>query len=192
TDALQASAGSRPAADSIQVGDLLSGPFPMNEPMSSDEAGRFALLLDLLPAMVYGLDAEGRMCLWNRECERVLGYSKEQVLGRTRLELYPRMYPAPAYRQWVIGRVAGQQYRDLETNIAAADGTTRICSWSNLSADVPVPGLPVWGVGVDVTDRRHTENALRESERLMNSVLGQLPGLAYRCLVDRNWSGLFA
>jgi PAS domain S-box-containing protein len=164
----------------------------MNEPISSDEARRFALLLDLLPAMLYGLDGEGRMCLWNRECERVLGYSKEQVLGRTRLELYHRMYPDPAYRQWVIGRVAGHQYRDLETNIVAADGTTRVCSWSNLSAHVPVPGLPVWGVGIDVTDRKRTEDALRESDRLMNSVLGQLPGLAYRCLVDRNWTVLFA
>jgi PAS domain S-box-containing protein len=157
-----------------------------------EERNRLTVLLDHLPAMIYGLDAEGRFCLWNRECERVLGFSKEEILGRTRLELYERMYPDATYREWVLAQVAGHRYRNLETTITAADGTMRVCSWSNFSADVQIPGLPVWGVGVDVTDRRRTEDALLENERLMNSVLGQLPGLAYRCLVDRSWTALFA
>jgi PAS domain S-box-containing protein len=156
------------------------------------EAQRLTVLLDHLPVMVYGLDGDGGFCLWNRECERVLGYRKQDVLGRTRLKLYERMYPDPDYRDWVLAQVASHHYRDLETTVTAADGTPRIVSWSNFSADVRVPGLSVWGVGVDVTDRKRTEDALRENERLMNSVLGQLPGLAYRCLVDRNWSVLFA
>jgi PAS domain S-box-containing protein len=45
---------------------------------------------------------------------------------------------------------------------------------------------------VEIVQRRRADQALRESERLMNSILGQLPGLAYRCLVDRNWTALFA
>ncbi len=162
------------------------------EQAAHEERNRLTILLDHLPAMVYGLDPDGRFCLWNRECERVLGYRQEDVLGRTRLDLYHRMYPDPEYRAWVVARVAGHHYRDLETSVTAADGTALVCSWSNFSAQVRVPGMPVWGVGVDVTDRRRTEDALRENERLMNSVLGQLPGLAYRCLVDRDWTVLFA
>jgi PAS domain S-box-containing protein len=157
-----------------------------------EEGNRLTVLLENLPAMVYGLNAEGRFCLWNRECERVLGYAKAEILGRTRLELFQRMYPDASYREWVRAQIAGHRYRNLETTIVAADGTRRVCSWSNFSADVQIPSLPVWGVGIDVTDRRRSEDALRENERLMNSVLGQLPGLAYRCLVDRNWTVLFA
>jgi PAS domain S-box-containing protein len=142
------------------------------------ERNRLTTLLDHLPAMVYALDADGRFCLWNRECERVLGYTKEEILGRTRLDLYRRMYPDETYREWVLGRVAGHRYRDLETTPRAADGTVRVCSWSNFSADVRIPGLPVWGVGIDVTDRKRSEEALRQAnDRLDLAVRGSNVGL---------------
>jgi PAS domain S-box-containing protein len=170
----------------------ITGEHARAEDSLREERNRLTILLDHLPAMVYGLDADGRFCLWNRECERVLGYRKEEILGTTRLQLFERMYPDRGYRDWVRAQVAGHSYRGLETNIVAADGSLRVCSWTNFSAHVQIPGLTVWGVGVDVTDRRRSEDALRENERLMNSVLGQLPGLAYRCLVDRDWTVLFA
>jgi two-component system, sensor histidine kinase and response regulator len=149
-------------------------------------------LLDHVPVMVFGVDGESRYCLWNRECERVLGYSRDEVLGRTRRELYPHWYPDPSYREWVFAQALSHDYRDLETTIIARDGTPRICSWSNLSSHMRIPGLSVWGVGIDVTERKAAEEALRENQRQMNSLLDQLPGLAYRCLPDEDWTGLFA
>jgi PAS domain S-box-containing protein len=142
--------------------------------------------------MVYGLNEAGRFCLWNRESVRVLGYTREEVLRMTRPELFQHMYPDPGYRDRVLAQVSSHRYRDLETTPVAADGSRRVVSWSNFSADVRVPGLTVWGVGIDVTSRKQTEEALHESERLMSSVMGQLPGLAYRCLVDRQWTVLYA
>jgi PAS domain S-box-containing protein len=142
------------------------------------ERNQLTVLLDHLPVMVYGLDGQGRFCLWNRECERVLGYRREEVLGRTRLELYQRMYPDPAYRDWVVAQVASHRYRDLETTPTIADGTTRVCSWSNFSAEVRIAGLSVWGVGVDVTERKCTEQALRQANaRLDLAVRGSNVGI---------------
>ena len=142
------------------------------------EKNRLTILLDHLPAMVYGLDADNRFCLWNRECERVLGYSKEEILGRTRQELFHRMYPDATYRAWVMAQIAGHRYRDFETTPLAADGTRRVCSWSNFSADVRIPGLSVWGVGIDVTERKRSEEALRHANaRLDLAVRGSNVGL---------------
>jgi PAS domain S-box-containing protein len=157
-----------------------------------EQKNQLTVLLDHLPVMVFGVGADGRYCLWNRECERVLGYASHDVLGRTRRELYEHWYPDPIYRDWVFAQAMTHDYRDLETTIITRDGTPRVCSWSNFSTRVRIPGLSIWGIGVDSTDRKHAEDALRESERLLNSVLGQLPGLAYRCLTDQNWTALFA
>ena len=40
----------------------------------------------------------------------------------------------------------------------------------------------------DITERKAIEKALRESERSKSVLLSHLPGLAYRCNYDRNWT----
>ena len=44
----------------------------------------------------------------------------------------------------------------------------------------------------NVDDLKHAEQALGERERQLDSLLGHLPGLAYRALADDHWSALFA
>src|SRR5258707_13519908 len=41
-------------------------------------------------------------------------------------------------------------------------------------------------------DLRQAEEHLRERERELESLLGHLPGLAYRALADDHWTALFA
>src|SRR6476620_1988528 len=41
-------------------------------------------------------------------------------------------------------------------------------------------------------DLRQAEQQLRERERQLESLLGHLPGLAYRALADEHWTALFA
>lgn len=43
----------------------------------------------------------------------------------------------------------------------------------------------------DITDRKRIEEELLESERSKSVLLSHLPGLAYRCLYDRQWTMLF-
>ena len=44
---------------------------------------------------------------------------------------------------------------------------------------------------VDITDRKEMEHALQESERSKSVLLSHLPGMAYRCLFDRDWTMQF-
>jgi PAS domain S-box-containing protein len=48
------------------------------------------------------------------------------------------------------------------------------------------------GTCIDVTALKRAEEALRERERQLDSLMGHLPGLAYRALADDHWTALFA
>src|SRR5262245_50808921 len=40
---------------------------------------RLRTILEHAPVMIDSFDADGRVLLWNRECERTLGVSKEEI-----------------------------------------------------------------------------------------------------------------
>src|SRR5439155_635526 len=44
----------------------------------------------------------------------------------------------------------------------------------------------------NIDDLRQAEQQLRERERQLESLMGHLPGLAYRALADEHWTALFA
>lgn len=51
-------------------------------------------------------------------------------------------------------------------------------------------GIPVRVIGssLDLTERVKAQAALQESERRLATTIGNLPGMVYRCLNDRDWS----
>jgi PAS domain S-box-containing protein len=117
-------------------------------------------VLQQMPVMLDAFDANGNIICWNQECERVTGYSADEVFGNpTIMELF---YPDAAYRQQMMNvwMEQGNNYRNWEWNLVCKDGSTRTIAWSNLSAQFPVPGWASWGVGVDVTDSIQTTAAL--------------------------------
>ncbi|MDP2207913.1 MAG: PAS domain S-box protein [Bacteroidota bacterium] len=46
----------------------------------------------------------------------------------------------------------------------------------------------IQGIAHDITERKKSELALQESERKISTLIGNLPGMAYRCVNDRNWT----
>ena len=47
------------------------------------------------------------------------------------------------------------------------------------------------GTVQDITQRKRNEEALMESQRQLSTLMGNLPGMAYRCLNDSYWTMLF-
>jgi PAS domain S-box-containing protein len=136
---------------------------------------RIRVVLENMPIMVDAFDEQDNIVFWNRECERVTGYSAEEIAGNPgAMQL---LYPNPAYlsdhlAEW---ERRGDDFRDWEWDVTARDGSTRTIAWSNISARFPVPGWKTWGIGVDVTARRQAEQTLRETEERFRMVISHAP-----------------
>lgn len=133
---------------------------------------RLRMAVQNVPVMVDAFDDKMKVIVWNRECERVTGYSADEIIGNP--EALEILYPDPEHRKEVFkywSRGEHEDYRNWEQIIHCKDGSDKIISWSNVSGEHPVPGWYSWGVGVDITDRKLTEEALLESEERFRSIV---------------------
>jgi PAS domain S-box-containing protein len=120
---------------------------------------------------IYMLDVNGYIVSWNAGAERIKGYGAQEVMGR-----HFSLFYTPEERD------AGTPARNLE--IAARDGRygaegwrvrkdgTRF--WANVVIDPIMDGGKLIGfakITRDVTARRTSELALRESERMARGII---------------------
>ncbi|WP_447974811.1 PAS domain-containing sensor histidine kinase [Nitrospira sp. Kam-Ns4a] len=126
-----------------------------------------AAVLDTAGALVVVLDLEGRILRFNRACERVTGYTFDEVKGRPFWEvLLPPdgVEPALAVFEALKGETATNQF---ESDWVTKDGRRRRIAWANTHllndrAEVEY----VIATGLDITDMKQIERQLRQTERL--------------------------
>ncbi|MGF1459645.1 MAG: PAS domain S-box protein [Leptolyngbyaceae cyanobacterium] len=137
-------------------------------------------ILNNMPVLLDAINQEGIVTLWNQECERVTGYSAAEIVGNP--QAFDWLYPQ-AEQQRALRKAWGDHesnYRNWEWPITCKDGSQRMIAWSNISSEFPIPDLGSWGIGVDVTERRRAEDALRQSETRFQSLAANMPGIICR------------
>jgi len=111
----------------------------------------FKEILRNMPICIDALDEQGNIIFWNKECERITGYSAREIIGNPHwLEL---LYPDPTYRNKLLNLWSkkGNNFRNWEMKLQTKNGLQKTISWSNLSDIFAIPGWHTWAVGVDVT-----------------------------------------
>lgn len=110
-----------------------------------------------IPALVLGLDANDAIIVFNRHLERVSGFKREEMLGRPGREL--------------VGEQGGD--RRLRTK----EGDARIIRWQCAKISTEA-GTTTYAMGIDVTDEREMLRRTVRAERL--AAVGTLAaGLAH-------------
>lgn len=132
---------------------------------------RIRMFVEHMPVLFNALDEDMNIMLANEECERLTGYTSEEILHQPLLT--EAHIPDPEERNRVLAEFAERQgdYRDLETDIVCKDGETRTIAWSSRAKQNPIPGWASWAIGVDITERKRAQQALQQSEESLRRVL---------------------
>lgn len=132
----------------------------------------FAAALDVADMLVVVLDAEGRIVLFNRACERTTGYSFEEVEGGyvwDRLLVPDEIASVKA----VFDHLKTEHIPNChENHWVTKEGQNRWIRWSNTVLEGHnAKAEYVIGTGIDITEQRQTEASLRESEQRVQTIL---------------------
>ena len=136
----------------------------MNERKQAEEEIRFqARLLDVVGQAVIATDPQGKIIYWNGAAERFYGWSADEVMGRSVVEVTPSEGVVNRAEEIMSELAAGRSWSG-ELEVRRKDGTT----FPAMVTDTPVydeEGIltAIIGVSTDITELKNTED-LRRSE----------------------------
>jgi len=121
---------------------------------------------------------EGKFIEVNDSFLSVTGYRLEEVIDRTATDLQIWVNREDSVKVRQILEKSGV-VRNLEYEFRVKSGEVRV--WL-LSAEIINLGdeLCLLSVMTDITERKKAEEALQESQRALSTLMGNLPGMAYR------------
>ncbi len=141
------------------------------------EAGRARLttFLDLSAQIFCITDFTGALVWWNPAFERTLGYRAEELRG---LRLDDLVHPDDrAVRKAAEAVLAENGEAGLtQVRFCTRRGQWRWLEWTNR---VDIGRQRVYGAARDVTERRHDEVALRESEARLRAIMKYSPSVIF-------------
>lgn len=151
------------------------------------------LVLDTNPNAIFVKDDKGRFQLANKAFADLYHMAPEELLGKTSLDLA---------EAGIISRDAAAFYHDAdltfihenrdmplpERSFALPGEAPRY--FQSRTAMVMQPGESpmMLGIGTDITERVKAESAFIESQRQLETLMSNLPGMAYRCQNDEAWT----
>jgi PAS domain S-box-containing protein len=134
------------------------------------------LVIENIPGMVYAKDATTlRFILMNRAGERILGFGREEMIGKTDYDFLPKDQ-ADAYTKRDLEVLAsGEMLAIPEEEIVNRAGETRYLDTKKMAV-YDSQGRPAFLLGIsdDITARRDLEQQLRQSQKL--DAVGRLTG----------------
>ncbi|MDW7694566.1 PAS domain-containing sensor histidine kinase [Flammeovirgaceae bacterium SG7u.111] len=119
---------------------------------------KFRKLFDEVPALLDAFDENGKCIYWNKECQKVFGWTIDEVNAvDNSLALF---YPDPNVQKEVLDSVTNQPELVFKEWYPLTKGGKELTvMWANVSLDDGT----VINIGHDITDLKQTEKELKES-----------------------------
>ncbi len=151
---------------------------------------RLAGIIDSAMDGIITIDEQHRIVLVNPAVEKIFGAKGADLVGKPVEVLIPgRFRPGHAehVRQFAANGVTTRGMGDFGTIWGLRADGTEFPIEASISQTRLREGRLFTATLRDVTERMRSDAALRESQRTLNTLIANLPGLVYRCINSPEW-----
>jgi len=155
------------------------------------------ILFDHMPMGIFILDRDLRVRRFNPTWAEFIGQytsssSSDVVPGVYYFDLDPgtENQIMPVLERVLAGETIYQESFPITSQRGVQGGTSY---WDAVLSPLVEDGEVVGIINVmtDITERHRAQAALEESQRMLSTLISNLPGMAYRCRNDANWTMTF-
>jgi PAS domain S-box-containing protein len=131
-------------------------------------------LIDSTPHFFVAIDAEGKTRLMNPAMLEALGYEEDEVIGTDYLETFVLYEDRPALQEVFERIVKGRQRTLNENHVLTKEGQAILVQWHGTPMYDSMGEITYFfGVGTDITERRHLDRLVAEREARYREVFAR-------------------
>ncbi|HRX96182.1 MAG TPA: PAS domain S-box protein [Bacteroidales bacterium] len=150
---------------------------------------RFRRIFNAFPDVYFKSNTEGVLKEVSPSILKITGYTPTEVIGVKSSNFY---YSQDEWK--AIGNELNTkgEVNDFNIQIVTKDNSRIYCSLTaRLINDDNNKPYEIEGVLRDINDRINAELEIKENQRRISTLMANLPGMAYRCKNDRDWTMQF-
>ncbi|HAR49401.1 MAG TPA: PAS domain-containing sensor histidine kinase [Smithella sp.] len=149
--------------------------------LNKETAARYRSMIDNIDNGYYEVDLAGNFTFFNEEVCRVLGYSREELMGQNYRQHTDKETANKVFQAYNKVYKTGKPVKELGYNIIRKDGSKRYIE-SSVSLRKNSSGKPIGFLGIsnDLTERKRAEEALKERDIVFKKLSANVPGIIYQ------------
>ncbi|MBN2734860.1 MAG: response regulator [Methanomicrobiaceae archaeon] len=177
-----------------------------SEMLIKESNRRLKEIIEFLPDATFAIDKKGVVIEWNQAMEKMSGVKREDMIGKGN---YEYSYPFVGERRPIlINQLIDPGSIKPESNYRITLEGDKITSeffapklYGGKGGYLWLRASPLYGPAGeiegaiesirDISAIKQTESDLFEKNRMMETLMDNLPGVAYRCLNDSDWTMQF-
>jgi PAS domain S-box-containing protein len=140
---------------------------------AEEQLQKQAAILHLTPAAIMTRDKENRITYWNREAQKLYGWSNAEALGNISHSFLQTEFPKAIAQ--IEAEVHREEIWEGELIHRKRDGT-RVTVASRWALQRDAEGTPAGflEINIDITERKRAEEALKQSEKKLRDITASL------------------